>query len=468
MVGRGPAGAALPPQARRRVTARLRSLGEPGWTVAIASIVLYLFVVHSYRLPLGTTAIITGLIALALEGKRLTVPPFLLWFGAYLLWALAASPLGMDPGHSWERWQDFGKIWLIAFLIANAARSEQQWRIVLVGWLAMFALFPFRGTVMNYLSGITHAGRYAWNFAFENPNDLAAITLLILALCVSLVRAPRPHWVRWSARIGAATLPFLILLTGSRGAMLALVVFGAVLLAFSKRKLGTAVLVGVACVIALPFLPANLKERFGNMRFLTNTETLRQADGSAEQRYVILRVAATVARDHLLYGVGIGNYPYANKQYASQRAEWELADGFRDSHNTYLTIAAETGIPGLILMSGAAGSLLFGLLRARREGTRLAPHVSDPALAEALVNRPPALLAGTLAFMTAGIFGSLFYIIFPYLFAVSTYGITQVSLIRARRDLAFRDPSAGGAVAPPRHQSLRLGRRFAATRPRVA
>lgn len=457
--------AAPSPQARRPLTARLRSLGEPGWTIALGCVITYLFVVHSYRLAIGTAAILIGLVALVLEGRPLKVPPFLLWFGAYLLWALATAGLGIDPTHSWERWQDFGKIWLIAFLLANAARSEKQWRIVLVGWLAMFALFPFRGTVFNYLSGTTHAGRYAWNFVFQNPNDLAAITLLVLALCVAFVRTPHPASVRWCARLGAATLPFLILLTGSRGALLALAVFAATLLSFTKRRAGTAVLVGIACIIAIPFLPANLKARFADMKFLANTETIGQADSSAEQRFIILKVAAAVARDHLAHGVGIGNYPRANNSYAMQRPEWAFARGFRDSHNTYLTLAAETGLPGLLLMAAATASLLVTLLRAQREGKRLAVTCPDPVLAEALVNRPPALLAGTLAFMVAAIFGSLIYIIFPFVFAISAHGVTCHSLERARR-LAEAAQVRGMTPRAPR-QARRFGR-AAPSRPRVA
>lgn len=416
----------------------VRRLSQPGWTPALVCILVYLFVVHSYRLPLGSTAIGVGLVALALEARPPRIPSFLLWWGAFLLWALLTMSAGISPAASWERWLDFGKLWLIAFLVANAARSEKQWRIVIVGWLAMFALFPFRGTTVNYLSGISHMGRYAWNFAFANPNDLASIALLMLALCVAFVKTPNPTWVRWSARLGAASLPLLIVVTGSRGGLLAMAVFFAVLLAFSKRKLGTVTLGLIAFVIAFPLMPANIKQRFLNMRFLQDTETIGLADSSAEQRYRILQVAKEVAGDHPMFGVGLGNYPMANELYAAGRPEWAIAQGRRDSHNTYLTIASETGISGLLFMAAAAASLLISLVSAQRRGRKLSAFVADRELEDALVNRPPAFIAGTISFLVACIFGSYFYLIFPFLFAVTVQGVMHTSILRAENALAIR------------------------------
>jgi O-antigen ligase len=465
MVGQStaPRPAAAVSRARRFRPARLRSLAEPGWTPAIVCVLVYLFVVHSFRLPLGATAIGLGLLALALEGRRLQVPTFLLWFAAFLVWAMATLAMGMDAAHSMEQVKEFSKIWLVSFLVGNAARSERQWRILLVGWLAMFALFPFRGTAVNYLLGLSHAGRYAWNFTFQNPNDLAAISLLVFALSIVFVRSPGSAFVRWSARTGALSLPLLILLTGSRGALLALGVFAAVMVMFSRRRIGTIAMLLAAGIVALPLLPQNLQQRFSNMKFLTSTETLRQADTSAEQRFAILQVAATVARDHPLFGVGIGNYPLANFTYAQRREEWWRARGFRDSHNSYLTIAAETGIPGLLLMAAAVASVLLSLLRAQREGKRLAVICPDPVLREALINRPPALIAGLLAFLVTGIFGSLMYFTYPFLYAVVAQSLAQFSLERARRlrpswpseSVDHGSGAAQAAAARPRRPALR-------------
>lgn len=417
-----------------------RRVSPPEWTISIVCILVYLFVVHSYKIAIGSHAIVIGLAALAFEGRQVRLPSFLVWFGAFLIWALITLPFGISPENSFERWQDFGKLWLIAFLISNAARSEKQVRIVAVGWLALFALYPFRGTLFNVLGGISTMGRYAWNFTFGNPNDLAAIALFPLALCVALMRTPDSKGIKWCARVGAASIPVLIVLTGSRGGLLALGVFVAILLLFSKRRAGILVLGLLAFTMAMPLMPEAIRERFANMKFLKDEETIGQADSSALQRYKILQVATAIALDHPIFGVGIGNYPVAHAEYALQRPEWDFASGRRDSHNTYLGLLAENGVPGFLLMAGAAASLLLTLLRAHKSANRvLASETGSPGERNALVWRPPALIAGTLAYLAASFFGSFFYLIFPYLFAVTAIGLVGTgSAATARSEYQIR------------------------------
>ena len=72
------------------------------------------------------------------------------------------------------------------------------------------------------------------------------------------------------------------------------------------------------------------------------------------------------------------------------------ARGFRDTHSTYLNVAAETGIPGLILFLAMIAVVAAGaeLTRRRAAGTARARQLF-------------ALELGLLAFLMHGIFGSL-------------------------------------------------------------
>lgn len=402
------------PGSGRAGVRRLRAAAS-AWTPAIVCVLAYLFVITSGRLKVGTLAIVLGLGFVLLEGKPLRVPPFLVALGLFLVWALATAPLALNPSVAYERWWDYSKFWLIGFLICNAVRTPAQWRLVTVGWLALFALFPFRGIVYNFLTGNMTQGRYAWNFSFYNPNDYAAIALLALSLAIVHVRPGGPRWVRLSAFCGMVALPVAILLTGSRAGLISMVVLGSVLLAFSKRRLGITVLALAVSVVAIPLLPESTKARFAGIRMLTSAKTIAQADqyGSALERSVILTVAKTVAAENMAHGVGIGNYRFANAAYAARRPEWQAASGFRDAHNTFLTLAAETGLVGLGLFGSAVILVAVGLVRERRAELRRA----GPSASTGQGFAPVALLAGLTGYVVMCATGSYVYLAFPYLFA---------------------------------------------------
>lgn len=405
--GRGTRGSARP------LTMRPGSSTASGWTPAIVCVLAYLFVIHSGKLDIGTYAIILGLVFVLLEGKPIKVPSFLVAFGLFLAWTLATSPLALDPARAFDKWSGYGKFWLICFLMYNAVRTPAQWRIVTVGWLALFALFPFRGIVFNVLTGNLTQGRYSWNFGFRNPNDYATIALLALTLAIVHLRPGGPRWVRWGALAGAIGLPGAILLTGSRAGVLGMAMMAAILLTFSKHRMGLLTVSVCAVLIAFPLLPESTRERFGGMRFLTSSETLAQADryGSTAERSVILSVAAAVARDHPLFGVGIGNYPIANFRYAASRADWRIASGFRDSHNTYLTLAAETGVVGLLLFGSSVVLVGIGLFHERQAEA----FASGRGIGGVQGFAPTVLFAGIAGYSTMCLTGSYVYMAFPYL-----------------------------------------------------
>src|SRR4029450_5106810 len=117
-------------------------------------------------------------------------------------------------------------------------------------------------------------GRYAWNFIFYNPNDLAALTLPILALSIAVLQGERTRgWVRLSALAGVVALPVLIFLTQSRGGILALATLGLlVMVQYRRRAKALAVFVVVAGVIGLA-APTSVWDRLRGLESATSEET---------------------------------------------------------------------------------------------------------------------------------------------------------------------------------------------------
>jgi O-antigen ligase len=389
---------------------------DPGWGIAAVEwtpvyvfFLVYIFSVITFRLPLGNVGMVLALLALPFQRERLRFPPLLMGMTAFLLWAFATSGGSQYGSIVGERLTDYGKLWLIALVAVNALRTRRQTQFLLLFALVCFALFPARGAIFNYLGGHTVFGRAVWNHIYANPNDLAALALLQLAGAGALLVSDRRGWVRAGALTSVLVLSFLVLMTQSRGGLIALVLLAALALGAQRRRLRTLLFVLAAAGGLSLFAPAGVWERAAGLVHATDTSTLRQVDeeGSAEQRFLIWKVAAAIVADHPVSGVGLGAYPPAHEAYARDGGFPRHAGGKRDTHSTYLNVAAETGGVGLLIFLGMLGAVLVGAERARR---RL--RETDPAGA----GRLWLLQAGLLAYLTAGVFGSFAHLSHLYLF----------------------------------------------------
>ncbi len=145
-------------------------------------------------------------------------------------------------------------------------------------------------------------------------------------------------------------------------------------------------------------------------------------------RFALLQTAGRMVADHPVLGVGLGAYAHANRDY-------NPALGAYDTHNTYVNIAAETGLPGLILFLAMMVSLLREAIAARRYADRLG---SSSGAAEL----PRWLFLGLIAFLIAAVFGSFAKLAFVYLYLTLLWSASRAALA----------PSAA-ARAPAAHPS---------------
>jgi len=390
-------------------------------SLTLVGLCLYLFVIFSGRLGIGEIAISVALVGVFVAGKPLRLPAPLLWLGAFVLWSALALPSALYKDAVVDSVIAWGKIWLIFFAMVNAVHGWRQLRFLCAFVLLLHVLYPVRGTLMNFIFQIGTFGRYGWNGAWRNPNDLAAFMLLPLSLALGIGLVEEHKRTRFLALSAAATFAFIIVITQSRAGFIALAFLGLVTLVRQRggqkvRVFATvAILAGIMAVAA----PAELWQRLSGLKNVTNTEQLKavDTDGSAEARFGIWRIAAHIINDNLVAGVGSGSYKLYNKEYALTIPDLPAASyGTKQTHSIYLNLLAETGVVGFALYMGLIVSVL---MYSRQTVAKLRPRA--PRAAVVL----QSLETGFIAFFIAGIFGVFHYLPMVYLQLGLMYGFTE-------------------------------------------
>jgi O-antigen ligase len=404
---------------RRRTVAPASALPWYGLTI-------FTFFFITQRLPPLFTefGIYLALLGLAVRPQGVTFPSPLRWAVAFQLWALVTALSAVDPDLAWPVLIGQLKAFVIFFVVVNVLRTPQQLRFYVLLILVAFVIYPARGTLLNYVTGNTLFGRAIWNKMYSNPNELGAITLLMLGLALAIATVKTQDVrVRWAAAALVPLTLLIIMLTQSRGVFIGLLIsFGPPLLArLRKRPSGTAPVLVVLAVIAV-LVPATSWHRLEGITELNETiggthESpssrpgntsfyLEVAQGSAHQRFDILKTGLHIFASHPVLGVGIGGYREANVRYTPRL-------GARDAHNTYVSLAAETGLPGLLLWLGMVGSVLAQVRRRR------AQLVADDRTIQI-----SWMEKGLIGFLVSGLFAtysgvSLFYLFLGILWAAS-------------------------------------------------
>lgn len=390
------------------------------FTLVYIGLLGFVFTTVTYYFPLGDVSMVVALVGLLVQKERIRVPPLLAGLGLFLLWAVIGFTVTRDPIAVSAKLQVVGKLWLIAFVAANALRSRAQVRFFMVFWLACYGFFPMRGALFNYY--IYHEqifGRAKWNYVFSNPNDLAAYSLLQLAMALALLGLERKGPVRLGAILGLFVVPFVVILTKSRGAFLAFAAFILFIIGGQKRRIRSLVITLTIAVIVVEVAPANVLDRVIAIRNIEATGDVASADeeGSAFQRYEIWKVARAIISEHPIVGVGLGAYPPAHARMARRSQFDRTALGRRDTHSLYLNVTAETGFVGVFLYLFTYLGTLWSTDAIRRRAKVLLPKS-----AKALY----VMEMGAIAYLIAGVFGSIAHVNFFVLHVVVLWALSEI------------------------------------------
>lgn len=369
------------------------------WSLALLGLCIFTFAIVSYKWPVGDFGIAVALIGLVLQREKLRISPPVWFFGAFVLWAFIASFQSPYAEVARDKVVDYVKLFAIMVVAVNALRTEGQVRFYLFFFLACFILFPVRGTLVG---GELVQGRAVWNYIYRNSNDLATLCILALGIALGfLFTETSRKMVKLGAIVSSFLLLAVMLLTQSRGAFGALAAGMGPAFIWSglKRPVRFIIVIAVLIFLALQVAPSNFWDRLAGMEKLTNASTIADADpeGSAAERFEVQKIGWQIFMDRPMFGVGLGAYQFANAQYSPEI-------GMKDTHNTYLNLAAEVGAPGLVLWLLCFGGVLKFAYVSRKSAVKSALSIQQVWIERAF-----------LSYLLAGFVGTYAKLTFPYL-----------------------------------------------------
>lgn len=270
----------------------------------------------------------------------LVATAYVAWCVLTVIWSVSrpasvarAGTMAQLLGMLWVVWECCrtrrGQDWLLRAYVAGAAAASLL-------------------TMARYALGRqTYYNRYAAP-GFD-PNDMGVTLALAIPMCLYLASSSRGR-AAWSVRLAAALIMAAVLLTGSRTALVAACV-AFLYSALTWRAAARAQRASSAALALLLIL--------GVVRLAPQTSRQRLAtlgdeaiSGTFHGRTTIWKTGLKLVERDWAQGVGIAAFPEAVKPWLGTSPVPGMP---YTAHNTFLSVLAETGVPG---------ALLFGLLLA--------------------------------------------------------------------------------------------------------
>lgn len=229
---------------------------------------------------------------------------------------------------------EFVKSLMLMFLVYVLYTKEKHFLIT--AW-AITASAAF-ASILGYYEYFTQSEFFVrLGSHITDPNNFALLQVAAFPFSYSLIRIEKS----WFKKLLVVAAMFIIVSslppTLSRGGFLA---FSVVLLAIfykERKSKGTKIIFSIFSIIVLIFLIIQFSQ---GVDAIINRIT--EIDQSFLQRYRVLKGAIHMFNDHLIFGVGIGNYLENSIQYSGLTVPLY-------AHNMFLHVGAEMGIFAFIV-----------------------------------------------------------------------------------------------------------------------
>jgi O-antigen ligase len=287
-----------------------------------------------------------------LAGEPLITPSPLNAPLAMLLLATAAGvAVGVDPATAAKRVVIGTALFFVIQMLGaeGSPRTVRTLLLVLVGSGAVVALVAVLGAAEGRPELVAFGG-VAKNRAtgsFDEPNLLASFLGFALPAALALAFALRPIF-RPALLAAFGVILMGIVLSLSRGGLLA--ALGGTLVMLGWRPVRRAALVVAVSIASLAAFSAAPLPGSQYVDLVTSRIEAVRYTGAAtgDFRRELWATTPAIIGDHLVLGIGAGSYPAVSQTYGL--IDPNQGDAIEHAHSVYLTVAAETGLLGIVAL----------------------------------------------------------------------------------------------------------------------
>lgn len=398
-----------------------------------------------------------------IQRRPFVITPALKWLVLFLFTQIIAALFSRDSGTASQAVLSFVLEGLAIFiLLTNTIRTPAMIRAVVWSLLVSGALLgglsgyqQLTQTYDNDYLGFAQVSRATLGTGettiqgeVDQPrlagpigekNFYAEYMLVLIPLGLMRIWAERRPLLKLAAGAVTSLVMVGVALTFSRGAMLALVVVLALMLAMRYIRpyqllIGATVLVVAA--VAVPAYASRIASLDALSALLSDNAAESTSDKSILSRATENAAAALVFIDHPIIGVGPGLFPTYYQVYAEQVGiDFHGTD--RESHNLYLGLGAEDGVIGLIAFLAVFAVTIRDLRRAERRWRKERPELAQLAA---------GFVLSLVAYLTSSLFLHLAYERYVWLFlalAAATATVLCAAPASEPVEMTLRDAAAG-------------------------
>ena len=282
-----------------------------------------------------------------------------LFFGLMLVFILLSIPGSIIYGSNDRFWVlTYVQLAVMVFMIMGLMKTEAAMKLFMrIIFLAIqvsviFSIYSYyqASQYLSYARAVGFAG---------DSNEFAVYTVTGLCIGYYLLRSAQKMIGKLTLSISTVVSVFSLILSGSRGGIIALSVVVLFIGAIDGKESIKPLIIGLCLIIILGVMAFPILPDYQISRILDIPQSIFYGEKTVSLRYELWKTSFRVWKDYPLFGVGSGGVT----TYKVEHMLYKNIDTNYVTHNTYINILAEMGLIGFLLFVGIISISIMGYYR---------------------------------------------------------------------------------------------------------